>query len=565
MPASPDKTIDRQRGVRRRALRPAAARRRRGHEQRHRALPGVGARRRRRRCRHGSARECAYAARPTATSQVRPRDGRATVTLSESTDPTSCTRIRRRAFNRTDRTASLKSSTRPRFAWTDAAWEGVPLAGQVLYELHRHVHAARNMDGRSRRTCRSWPHLGITVIEVMPVAEFEGRFGWGYDGVDLFAPSHLYGAPDDFRRVRRSRRTARASASSSTSSTTTSVRSATTCAPFARPTSPIATRTSGATRSISTATTPGRCASSSSPTPATGSTSFTSTACGSTRRSRSSTDRRRTCWSRSAERVREKAARPPDDHRRRERAAGYPAGAAGRAWRIRARRPVERRLPSQRDGGADRARRGVLQRHAGASRRSSSRRPSTAICSRDSTTTGSGSRAARRRWTCRRPRFVVFLQNHDQVANSGARAARPHADKPGEWRAMTALLLLMPGTPMLFQGPGVRGLQRRSCTSPTSTPTWPRRCEKGRAEFLSQFPSIVDYARRHGLDDPGDRADVRALQARFRRTRDATKRIYALHRDLLRLRRETAAFRASAPGRRRRCGADRGGIRASVL
>src|SRR5213076_1696853 len=40
---------------------------------------------------------------------------------------------------------------------------------------------------------------GITVIEMMPVAEFPGRFGWGYDGVDLFAPSHLYGTPDDLR------------------------------------------------------------------------------------------------------------------------------------------------------------------------------------------------------------------------------------------------------------------------------------------------------------------------------------------------------------------------------
>ena len=41
--------------------------------------------------------------------------------------------------------------------------------------------------------------LGITVVELMPVAEFPGRFGWGYDGVDLFAPSHLYGTPDEFR------------------------------------------------------------------------------------------------------------------------------------------------------------------------------------------------------------------------------------------------------------------------------------------------------------------------------------------------------------------------------
>src|SRR5687768_12378794 len=41
--------------------------------------------------------------------------------------------------------------------------------------------------------------LGVTVLEVMPVAEFPGRFGWGYDGVDLFAPTRLYGEPDAFR------------------------------------------------------------------------------------------------------------------------------------------------------------------------------------------------------------------------------------------------------------------------------------------------------------------------------------------------------------------------------
>jgi maltooligosyltrehalose trehalohydrolase len=42
--------------------------------------------------------------------------------------------------------------------------------------------------------------VGISVIELMPVADFPGRFGWGYDGVDLFAPTRLYGHPDDFRR-----------------------------------------------------------------------------------------------------------------------------------------------------------------------------------------------------------------------------------------------------------------------------------------------------------------------------------------------------------------------------
>ena len=41
--------------------------------------------------------------------------------------------------------------------------------------------------------------LGITVIEMMPIADFAGRFGWGYDGVDLYAPTRLYGTPDDLR------------------------------------------------------------------------------------------------------------------------------------------------------------------------------------------------------------------------------------------------------------------------------------------------------------------------------------------------------------------------------
>src|SRR4029453_1983717 len=63
------------------------------------------------------------------------------------------------------------------FCWSDGEWKGVRLEGQLLYEAH----------------------VG-TFSELMPVADFPGRFGWGYDGVDLFAPTRLYGEPDDFRR-----------------------------------------------------------------------------------------------------------------------------------------------------------------------------------------------------------------------------------------------------------------------------------------------------------------------------------------------------------------------------
>jgi maltooligosyltrehalose trehalohydrolase len=86
-----------------------------------------------------------------------------------------------------------------RFAWSDATWLGVELLGQVLYELHIGTFTREGTWRAAQDELKELKNLGITVIEVMPVNEFAGRFGWGYDGVDLFAPTHLYGEPDDFR------------------------------------------------------------------------------------------------------------------------------------------------------------------------------------------------------------------------------------------------------------------------------------------------------------------------------------------------------------------------------
>ncbi len=86
------------------------------------------------------------------------------------------------------------------FAWTDQGWRGAGIAGQVIYEMHLGTFTR---EGTWEAAARELPELaaaGITVLEVMPVAEFAGQFGWGYDGVDLFAPTRLYGTPDDFRR-----------------------------------------------------------------------------------------------------------------------------------------------------------------------------------------------------------------------------------------------------------------------------------------------------------------------------------------------------------------------------
>ncbi|HEX7839049.1 MAG TPA: malto-oligosyltrehalose trehalohydrolase [Kofleriaceae bacterium] len=86
------------------------------------------------------------------------------------------------------------------FAWTDAGWTGIAPDRHVLYELHVGTFTP---EGTWSAAASHLPYLadvGITTLELMPVADFMGRHNWGYDGVNLFAPSRRYGTPDDFRR-----------------------------------------------------------------------------------------------------------------------------------------------------------------------------------------------------------------------------------------------------------------------------------------------------------------------------------------------------------------------------
>lgn len=85
------------------------------------------------------------------------------------------------------------------FNWTDDEWPGVGREGQVLYEMHVGTFTQAGTLAAAATELPELAELGITVIEMMPVADFPGRFGWGYDGVNLFAPTQLYGAPDDLR------------------------------------------------------------------------------------------------------------------------------------------------------------------------------------------------------------------------------------------------------------------------------------------------------------------------------------------------------------------------------
>ncbi len=86
------------------------------------------------------------------------------------------------------------------FTWSDSAWRGVAVEGQVIYEMHIGTFTPEGTWDAASRQFQALADLGITVLEIMPVADFVGRFGWGYDGVNLFAPTRLYGVPDAFRR-----------------------------------------------------------------------------------------------------------------------------------------------------------------------------------------------------------------------------------------------------------------------------------------------------------------------------------------------------------------------------
>ncbi len=88
-----------------------------------------------------------------------------------------------------------------RFPWTDQGWEAPPLSSAVIYELHTGTFTLEGTFDAAVEKLDLLADLGVTHIEIMPVAEFPGAWGWGYDGVDLFAPHHAYGGPDGLKRL----------------------------------------------------------------------------------------------------------------------------------------------------------------------------------------------------------------------------------------------------------------------------------------------------------------------------------------------------------------------------
>jgi malto-oligosyltrehalose trehalohydrolase len=84
-------------------------------------------------------------------------------------------------------------------AWRDAEWRGRPWTGAVLYELHVGAFTEEGTFSAAAERLEHLAKLGVTVLELMPIADFPGRRNWGYDGVFPFAPESSYGRPEDLK------------------------------------------------------------------------------------------------------------------------------------------------------------------------------------------------------------------------------------------------------------------------------------------------------------------------------------------------------------------------------
>lgn len=87
------------------------------------------------------------------------------------------------------------------FRWADRSWQAKPLDQAVIYELHIGTFTPQGTFEAAISRLDALVDLGVTHIELMPVAEFPGDRGWGYDGVDLYAPHHTYGGPLGLKRL----------------------------------------------------------------------------------------------------------------------------------------------------------------------------------------------------------------------------------------------------------------------------------------------------------------------------------------------------------------------------
>ena len=426
------------------------------------------------------------------------------------------------------------------FAWTDAAWRGRGLQGQVFYELHPGTFTREGTWRAAMTRLPALADLGITTLELMPIADFAGQFGWGYDGVCWFAPTRLYGEPDDLRAF-----VDRAHALGLGVILDVVYN-------HLGPSGNFLHRFSPSYFSAKYGNEWGEAL------------NFDDEGSAPVREYVLANvqywidefhldgfrlDATQQIFDASADHIMAAIAR-----RARETAAARactcvvvaenesqetrlirPAAAAGYAldalWNDDFHHSAVVSLGGRREAyytdydGSPReflagAMRGFLYQGQYYSWQKQRRGTPTA--------------------GCRAEQFVTYLENHDQVANSARGQRLAQFIAPAQLRAITGWWLLTPGTPLFFQG------QERGVTQPflffaDHEGELREQVRKGRAQFLSQFPTFARPEAQALLEDPADPDVFQRCQLDM--DPDHADAFFALHRDLLALRRETPAFR----------------------
>jgi maltooligosyltrehalose trehalohydrolase len=426
------------------------------------------------------------------------------------------------------------------FRWQHTTQRGVDLPGQVIYELHPGTFTP---EGTWTAAVAKFPLLvesGITMLEVMPVSEFPGQFGWGYDGVFPYAPTHLYGTPDDFRTF-----IDRAHAAGLGVILDVVYN-------HLGPDGSVFGRYASAYFAKQNATEWGDGLNYDGP----GSTHvreyFVSNA---------------SYWIDEFHLDGLRLDATQDIHDRSElhviAEIGCKARSAARGRSIilaaENERQLARLVQPVADGGfgmdavwnddfhhaavvaVTGRHEAYYSDHRGA--------PQELISAAKYGYLFQGQRYA---WQKKRrgsrtdgvsaPSFVICIENHDQIANSGDGTRLRFHTSPGRHRAVTALMLLMPATPMLFQG------QEFGATSPflyfaDHKPELAEAVRKGREEFVSQFPSLASPEIRQRLPLPHDPMTFERCKLNWKE-RETHHSFVRLHRDLLAMRRADWAFRA---------------------
>ena len=419
------------------------------------------------------------------------------------------------------------------FRWSDDPWRGSGLRGQVAYEMHIGTFTPEGTWAAAARQLQELADLGVTLLEVMPVADFPGRFGWGYDGVNLFAPTRLYGTPDDFRRfVDRAHAVGLGVILDVVYN-------------HIGPDGNYLTQFADDYFTNRYKNEWGEALNFDGPNSAAVREFFINNAgywIDEFHLDGLRLDATQQIFDESKDNVMAALTR-----RVREMARGRAT------FIVAENEPQHTKLvrPPERGGyGMDalwnddfhHAAHVALTGHNEAYYTDYHGTPQEFISAVKYGYLFQGQRYSWQKARRGTPafdlppaHFVTFLQNHDQIANSG-RGLRCHfLSSPGRCKALTALLLLAPPTPMLFQG------QEFASTAPflyfaDHTPALAKLVAKGRAEFLAQFPSVAAPDTQAILTDPAAPSTFERCKLDFtEREKHAT--MYALHRDLLHLRR----------------------------